>query len=117
MRLDAEANQLRKKLAKAPARVVAGTEQLQALHANFCKVVLTARRLTAKVFGSVSECLGVNARTAVLETDPECPEWLWNDYILAPLGRDADGEAEDGEAAGAEEAAEAQPERWTWSGT
>ncbi len=110
-RLRAEADQLRKELAKQHACVVALTEQLQALHGKCCKAVLTARRHATKVFGSVSERLGVEARTAVQETDPACPEWLWDDSVLAPLGAvaEGDGEANEGKPGEAGDGAAAEP--------
>lgn len=93
-RLEAESARLRQDLAKSNARVASLTEQLQELHGKFRKVVLTARQLAAKVFGSVSERLGTELRTAEQETDPACPEWLWDDDVLAPLGENAEGAGE-----------------------
>ena len=106
-RLEAEAEQLRRELAKARRCAAALQEQLQALQSKFEKAVLAARRYAAMAFGSLSERLGSEAGKAALEADPECPDWLWDDRFLAPSGEaaegadgeDADGDAADGDAA------------------
>ena len=90
--------------------MVALTEQLQALNAKSCKVVLTARQLATKLFASISERLGVDARSAAYEMDPECPDWLWDDDILAPVGEAAAEQDEaGGVGAGEEDEGPAEP--------
>ena len=110
-RLEAEAGQLRKELAKARRCAIALQEQLQALQSTFEKAVLAARQYAAMAFGSLSERLGSEAGKAALEADPECPDWLWDDSLLASGGQaaeGADGEDADRNAAGGN-TAPAQP--------
>lgn len=111
-RLQTEVARLRQALAESNARVASLTERLQELHGKFRKAVLTARQLAVKVFGSASERLGIEVRTTAQETDPACPEWLWDDDVLAPVGEKAEGagETEEGETgeAGNEEVPEAR---------
>ena len=77
-RREAEAGQLRKDLAKARRCAAALQEQLQALQSKFETAVLTARPYASMAFGSLSERLGTEAGKAALESDPECPDWLWD---------------------------------------